>query len=351
MRVLATIFVFLFSALGARGFPVLPMWSTPETPVYLKVVPSLLAAAEREILAALSDIRAYSTDATDPLLSALEGAAHRGVSVYLLVEISDRPFYPEQEAALARLRRAGAKVREDSPDITLHAKFLVMDEQWVIVGSTPWTKTALTASVQVDLAVEEPELAALFRRFFFYLWDGKLDTKTEVPPFPWPGPALVPLLDFPDTRGTFAALQDLLAQAQHEINLLLYQLALYPEYSQSPSNLLLQALARAAQRGLRVRVLVEGGETDPSLSETNRLSAAWLLSQGVAVHFDPLATTMHAKCLVVDGRHVWVASSNWNYSSLVRNVEAGLLLLDVPALAQLLNTWFAALWENSRPLR
>ncbi|MGQ9700122.1 MAG: phospholipase D-like domain-containing protein [Candidatus Bipolaricaulaceae bacterium] len=351
MKALATVFLPLLGALEALAFPVLPIWSSPENPLYLQEIPVLLSKAEKEILAALSDVRAYAEGTTEPLLSALTAAAGRGVQVYLLMENSNGPFSPEQGAALARLRQAGVEVREDPPDITLHTKFLVIDGRWVVVGSTHWTKTALTASVQVDLAVEEPELASAFRQFFFHLWEGELHTKTRLPAGPWPEPALIPILDFPNNNGTFNALSSLLTQAQHEIALLLYQLAFYPEYAQSPSNLLLEALIEAAQRGLRVRVLLEGGERDPNLAETNRLSAAWLLTQGVEVRFDSQESTMHAKCLLVDGRHIVVTSANWNYSSLIKNAEAGVLLLGVPELSQYLNARFTSLWEGSRPWR
>lgn len=350
MTILASAFLLLFLGFGAQPFSVLPLWSTPTHPLYLQTVPALLSGAEEEVLVALSDMRAYSDGTTEPFLSALTDAAARGVQVYVLMERSTRPFFPEQEAALEKLRRAGVQVGEDSPDITLHAKFIVIDKQWVIVGSTHWTKTALTGSVQVDLVLQDPELGALFRRFFFYLWEGRVDTKTHLPPPPWPEPSLVPLLDFPEAKTTFVAIDEVLRRAESEIFLLLYQVTLYPQYPESPSTLLLRALAGAAQRGLRVRVLLEGGEGDPSLGETNRLSGAWLAAHGVEVRFDPTPITMHAKCLMVDNHHFLVSSANWNYSSLVKNAETGVLLLGVPQLAQLFSFWFAELWELSRPL-
>ncbi len=300
---------------------------------------------------ALSDIRAYADGTTDPLLSALCQAARRGSKVYVLVERKDRPFFPEQERALAELRAAGANVKEDAPETTLHAKFLVIDGRLVLVGSTHWTKTALTASVQVDLVLEEPTLAALFRRFFFYLWEGKLETKTQLPPRPWPEPALVPLLDFPEAKANFTALYHLLGEAQQDVSLLLYELAFYPAYSDSPSNLLLQALVEGARRGVKVRVIVESGEADAKLEENNRLSAAWLATHGIEVRFDSTQTIMHAKCLIVDGRHLWVSSANWNYYSLAKNVEGGVLLLGAPELANLAEAYFLRLWEALTPWR
>ncbi len=351
MRVFATVFALIFQSLWALGFTVLPLWSTPENPAYLSHVPGLLASAKEEILLALSDLRAYADGTTDPLLSALCRAAEKGVEVYVLMEKAGRPFYPGQEEALARLRAAGAKIRKDPQEITLHAKFVVVDARLVIVGSTHWTKTALTSSIQVDLVFEDSQLASLFRQFFFFLWEGRLRTKTKLPSEPWPSPTLIPLLDFPESKTNFTAIYNLIGQAQHNILLLLYELAFYPAYSDSPSNLLLQALAAAAKRGVRVQVLLEGGENDPNLAETNRLSAAWLKTFGVEVRFESTSTIMHAKCLVVDGVSLVVSSANWDYSSLAKNVEAGVLILGAPELARFLEIYFSQLWEKCAPSR
>jgi len=343
VRIFATAFVLLCWPLWGLGFPVLPLWSTPGNNVYLNHVPGLLSSAIEEILVALSDIRAYADGTTDPLLSALVQAAEKGVNVYVLVEKTTRPFYPEQDEALARLRRAGVHVQGDSPEITLHAKFVVVDSRLVIVGSTHWTKTALTSSIQVDLALEDTEVANLFRQFFFLLWEGKLKTKTKLPPQPWPGSALIPLLDFPESKANFTAAYTVIAEAQRHVLVLLYRLVFYPAYSESPSTVLLRALADAAKRGVKVKVLLD-------LAEDNRLSAAWLAAHGIEVRFEP-TTVMHAKCLIVDGCHLSVSSANWNYSSLTKNIEAGVLILGAPQLAQVMEIYFSQLWESSVPLR
>jgi len=351
MRGLATFFAVFLKSFGVLAVSMVPLFSTPENPLYLRYVPDLIAQAREEVLLALSDLRAYGDGATDALLTSLCQATEKGVSVYVLLEKSARPLLPEQEAAWKRLQACGAKIRTDAEDVTLHAKFAVLDRRIVVVGSTHWTKSALTGSVQVDVILEDDRIAEPFRAFFFYLWEGKLKTKTSLPTWPWPEPAVIPLLDFPETNGHFQAALRLLENAEAEIFLLLYQFAYYPQYPDSPSTRLLGALTEAGKRGVKVRAILEGGETDPTLSETNRLTAALLSTYGLEVRLDRVGMTMHAKCLVVDGRHVLISSANWNYSSLAKNVEAGVLILGVPELAQLLSAQFADLWEKSVPLR
>ncbi len=351
MRGLATAFAVLLNNLVAFAISILPLFSTPENPLYLRYVPELMAQAHEEVLLALSDLRAYADGATDALLSSLCQAAEKGASVYVLLEKSARPLLPEQEAAWKRLQACGAKIRTDAEDVTLHAKFAVLDRRIVVVGSTHWTKSALTGSVQVDVILDDERLAESFRAFFFYLWEGKLKTKTSLPSWPWPEPAIIPLLDFPETNGHFQAALRLLKTAEAEILLLLYQFAYYPQYPDSPSTKLFQALTEAGKRGVKVRAILEGGENDPSLAESNRLTATLLFTYGLEARLDRVNVTMHAKCLIVDGRHVLISSANWNYSSLAKNAEAGVLILGVPELAQLLSAYFAELWEKSVPLR
>lgn len=348
---LATIFAVLLTNFAVLAISIWPILSTPENPLYIRCVPEVIAQAREEVLLALSDLRAYADGPTEALLSSLCRAAGNGASVYVLLEKSARPLLPEQEVAWKRLQACGATIRTDAEDVTLHTKFAVLDRRTVVVGSTHWTKSALTGSVQVDVILEDERVAEYFRTFFFYLWEGKRKTKTSLPPGPWPEPAVIPLLDFPETNGHFQAALSLLEKAEAEILLLLYQFAYYPEYPDSPSTRLLHALTEAGKRGAKIRAILEGGETDPPLSETNRLTAALLSAYGLEVRLDRVGMTMHAKCLIVDGRHVLISSANWNYSSLAKNVEAGVLILGVPELAQLLSAHFADLWKKSVPLR
>ncbi len=347
-------FAILLFALAwtAAAVPIVPLWTAPGEPMYLEFVATLVAAAEEEVLAALSDIRLYAGGgATTGLLHALAEAAGRGVTVRVLAEARQAGPYPEQRAALAFLEQRGVAVRWDAPEVTLHTKFLVVDRRWVVVGSTHWTLSALTRSIQLDLAVESANLGIAFGRFFDLLWEGQLAAVPRLPPPPWPRPALVPLLDTPQGGLHATVIPDMIRQATESVQALIYRLGYYPAYSDSPSNRIVDALCTAAARGVEVRVLLEGGEDFPDLAQDNRAAAAYLTACGVAVRFDAPGTTLHAKCLIVDGRDVLVSSANWSYYSLARNVEAGIAVFGAPDLALPLRDQFDRLWAQARPLR
>jgi len=344
--------LFLFFAWGGAALPVVPLATTPHDPMYSRFVVDLIASAEEEVLAALSDIRSYTADgATAGLLVALADAAGRGVRVRVLAERREEGPHPRQRDALAYLTGRGVEARWDTPEVTLHAKFLVVDRRWVVVGSTHWTLSALTRSVQLDLAIEAGELGDAFGRFFDLLWEGQLQVAPQLAPQPWPRPALVPLLDPPQGGLHSQMILEMLRAATESVRVLIYRLAYYPAYSDSPSNRIVDELCRAASRGIEVQVLVESGEDFADLERGNRIAAAYLSACGVAVRFDEPGTTLHAKGLLVDRRDVLITSANWSYYSLARNVEAGVAGLGIPELVQPLAAWFDTLWIRARPLR
>lgn len=95
-----------------------------------------------------------------------------------------------------------------------------------------------------------------------------------------------------------------------------------------PDELIVRALLRARERGVRVRILVPGEHTD---SETVRVAsrAQWgpLLAAGVEIHeYQP--TMMHVKMLVVDEYLVSVGSTNFDIRSFRLNDEASLNVYD-----------------------
>lgn len=347
MRMWAIVALPLIVCLSCSAFPVIPLLTTPDNPAYTLVVPEIISGAETRVLCALSDMRRYSGGETDGLLSALAAAAEAGVETKVLLEMDEDGPLGEQLAAFSWLKGSGVDdVSWDDPQVTLHAKLLVVDDA-VVVGSTHWTKSALFYSVQTDLVVESAYLASIAAEFFHLLWEGNLGVEPILPQLPWPEGATLPLFDLPEAGLHAQVLPQLLDRATRTIDLLLYRFSYYPQYPVSPSNSLVEGILSALRRGVRVRILLEGGEDFPDLAEGNRLVASFLSLHGAEVRLDPPTLTTHAKCLIVDGRDVLVSSANWSYYSLAKNVEAGLALLDAPGLAAPLVSWFEMLWGKS----
>jgi cardiolipin synthase A/B len=87
-------------------------------------------------------------------------------------------------------------------------------------------------------------------------------------------------------------------------------------------------LCEAASRGVDVRVMTAGPETDVKTTyHAGRSSYEQLLSDGVRV-YEYLPAMMHAKTLVVDGTFVNGGTMNFDNRSLAFNDESNLLALD-----------------------
>jgi cardiolipin synthase len=94
-------------------------------------------------------------------------------------------------------------------------------------------------------------------------------------------------------------------------------------------------LERAARRGVDVRILTVGEETDVKTTRyAGRARYEGLLSSGVRIYeYQP--TMMHAKTIVADGRFGTIGSMNFDNRSLAFNNEASLVVLDTDFAAQM----------------
>ena len=102
-----------------------------------------------------------------------------------------------------------------------------------------------------------------------------------------------------------------------------------------------RSLAKAARRGVSVRVLVPGALDFLPVWHAMRATYHSLLSRGVRL-FEWLGPMLHAKAVVVDRRWCAVGSYNLDHRSLQHNLEVNLHVLD-PGFAEP----FAGLFERA----
>jgi cardiolipin synthase len=101
-----------------------------------------------------------------------------------------------------------------------------------------------------------------------------------------------------------------------------------------PDNVEVEALAAAAQRGARVRVIVPGHHMDNKMvRRASRAGWGRLLRAGVEIYeYQP--TMYHVKSMVVDGLWTSVGSTNFDTRSFSTNDEANLNVLDAGFAAE-----------------
>jgi phosphatidylserine/phosphatidylglycerophosphate/cardiolipin synthase-like enzyme len=165
--------------LKAQSLPkAAPTWTRAERVIpipndkYADHVVNLIRSARQRIWIAMLDARYYETrpEYADPakarhggalpsltnlVLDALADAARRGVDVRLVIDMGRGGRIPETKTAfLTRLRDAGGKVYEDPPDVTTHAKVLIVDDDFTVVGSTNWSQPALEENNETAALIE-----------------------------------------------------------------------------------------------------------------------------------------------------------------------------------------------------
>lgn len=87
------------------------------------------------------------------------------------------------------------------------------------------------------------------------------------------------------------------------------------------------ALVRAARRGARVVLLMQGHTDHPLYRAATRALYGYFLENGIEIH-EYHASELHAKVAVIDGRWATVGSSNIDPFSLMLAREANIVVLD-----------------------
>jgi len=112
----------------------------------------------------------------------------------------------------------------------------------------------------------------------------------------------------------------------------------------------LEALIRAARRGVRVRLLLPGRTNHPVAGLAARRIYQPLLDAGAEIH-EWTGVMLHAKTAVVDGVVSLVGSSNLDPLSLRRNYELNALIADPSTGATMREQFAADLTKAARVLR
>lgn len=290
-----------------------------------------------------------------PLWPALIDAHRRGVNVRVLLDCSDwAPSITERNhPVLAALQQAGIDARFDRPELTTHAKLLVVDRQTSIIGSANWNAHALQQQWQAGAAVVSRSVAASFTTYVDRLWSDTLAPAGVLAPPPvssQTAPTIVPLPDTDASANYASWLLPHLRAAERSIHVVMYRISYYAGFGDSESNRIIDELIRAAGRGVDVRIIVDDCAPYPDNARDNLEAAILLALSGVEVRLDRPEATTHAKLVIVDGCDVFVGSTNWNYYALERNNEAAVALLEMPSVAAAYETFFASAWETGSPV-
>ncbi len=136
-------------------------------------------------------------------------------------------------------------------------------------------------------------------------------------------------------------------QATTSIEICMFHIAL-PDAGH-PTQLLLDNLKVAHDRGVTVRVLVDRDRPSDPFESTliNTPSKTWLTDQGIDCRFDKPEDLLHSKFVVIDSRVVIVGSHNWSAGSYFVFDDLSLAIID-SVTVQSFSAKFELLWSQAQ---
>ena len=298
-----------------------------------------------------------------PVIDAFIAKAKAGVKLRLLV---DQTFLKENQDSVTRLRGiAGIEVRELPMDQltggVLHAKYMVVDNSAVFVGSQNWDWRALDQIHEIGARIANPRFAQTFAAAFDFDWQvaGKPDLPKAAEQASKPlafapvtindpvilhgdgGAVMIAFPAFsPPTLTPYAltaeqpALVHMIDQAQHTLRIQVMTLSAIRQYG--PKGWWPEvdtALRNAAARGVQVHIIVaDWALREPMQSYLKSVAAL----PNMAVKFTqlppspqgfiPYARVEHAKYAVADDRSVYIGTGNWEWSYFNNTVDASVFI-------------------------
>jgi cardiolipin synthase len=309
--------------------------------------PAMLAAidaAQQQV-----DIETYifeKGDAGTRFTDALERAAKRGVKVRLILDaIGSKHMAGDDEK---RLKAAGAVIRWVNPLVSFqlqeinyrtHRKAFVIDGTVAFVGgmgiADHWDRDSKDFPMWRDtmIAMRGPvvtDVEAAFNQNWVVVGDiVEPDVRPDSAPPSGAAPSIV-VWSAPQTGANELKMLYLLAlgAAQHTVDIESPYL-ITDDSSQ-------WSIEQARQRGVRIRMLVEGSKTDAKVVKyASRSEYESLMEKGVEIaEYQP--TMLHTKAMVIDGMMSIIGSANFDNRSLELNDELNVAVFDRPLAQRLL---------------
>lgn len=273
------------------------------------------------------------------LHAALVAAAERGVRVELTVDGYGSPdLSPEFTSSLAA---AGVCLRVFDPKPRLfgfrtnvfrrlHRKIVVVDRRHAFVGGINFSADHLAdfgdgAKQDYAVGIEGPAVAEI-RAFAIAALHAPAAPRDWTPATAagdtGPGSAQVRFV----TRDNGGHLNDIENQYLAGIRAAKDEILIANAYF-LPGYRLLHALHRAAGRGVRVSLILQGAPDMPWVANTGRRLYPYLIGGGVRIH-EYCERPLHGKLAVMDDTWATVGSSNLDPLSLSLNLEANVLIRD-----------------------
>lgn len=269
-------------------------------------------------------------DFSDPRISDyLADASGRGVDVKVMVDPGERLNLSDSKGIIADLVRAGVTVRSANPAYYItHAKYFVVDGATAYISGNNFTYADGKKNRAFAVVTTDPKVVTDLTNVFWADWQRKPFSASQLT-------SSRVVLSPVNAGVTIKALID---SAKTSV-------VVATQYLKS--DMVNQALAAAARRGVKIQAITDGTSSD----SRDAASAAQALigDNTVRVSITPY---YHIKMMIIDGTQMFVGSQNYSDPPLTDNNpqqqqrEVGIIVSD-PALIAHAQAVFTFDWANS----
>ena len=270
-----------------------------------------------------------------------------------------------EQYILTSLAQHGAKIRFIVSDAKNciharyrfnHAKYLIIDNQTVIVESCNWVKTGIPTDPSFGnrewgIVIRNADVAHYFYTAFHHdfnpLCKDSCDIKYlnfQIPTDFMLDPTIYqghyqPQFTSPEIQGNFTVtpvfspdtsnytICNLIESAQKTIYI--EQLYIYPYWNDQVSPFVARLIEKA-EEGLDIKIILNYNPSYGSTNDKINITKAMLTRKGVEVKFIytnwSIFTNVHNKGMIIDNTSVLISSINWNENSVLYNREAGVII-------------------------
>lgn len=291
---------------------------------------------------------------TEPVITALEDAHRRGVTVRVLIDHLGAVGFPGYRRLTRRLRKAGIPWQRmlpvrpwrgeyQRPDLRNHRKILVIDRAVAFTGSQNVIARSYNKRgnrrknlqwQDLMLRIQGPVVAHL-EAVFATDWASETDELIlEANPASEPAPSsggvvcqVLPSGPGLDVESNLQLFNHLFASAEHSITIC------SPYFV--PEDSMYNALRTAVGRGVAVHLYVGETSNHALTHHAQRSYYEVLIKAGVRIFLYTAPYVLHSKFVLIDDEAAVVGSSNMDIRSFTLDLEINLMITDTDFVARM----------------
>ena len=321
--------------------PALPEPSYTKLPAYerydISGLPRYIFTEETKVSATITqaidrtrttlDVALYNLQIPDTA-KALIRARDRGVKVRVVLDYEH--LYPKANSDIQAIVDAKLDIRimkGRGGSGSMHNKYAIFDGTALETGSANWSLSAESASYENMMFIFDRNIMDGYQKNFEWMWtQGKLPGDQSAG-WPKPGPlpaeprqsvsyngAQFPAYIFSPRGGTEATIVRAMDAASREIDVAMFSFTSKP---------VMEALVRAAGRGVKVKIMTNMKSAFPFKNEVKKAGIENRMKPGRVEN-----GLMHNKYGVVDGKLLINGSFNWSETAEMLNTENTIFTTD-----------------------